>query len=237
MALNFLLDFVLHLDAHLQSIVNTYDTWTYALLFLIIFCETGLIFTPFLPGDSLLFAAGTLAALGSLKLSLLFMIVFIAAVLGDFVNYSFGSYIGKKIFRKEESFFFKKEYLFKTEKFYEKYGPKAIIAARFMPIIRTFAPFIAGIGKMNPGKFVAYNIIGGFLWSSLMIFGGFYFGNIPVVKENFSLVILGIIIVSFLPIIKEIILRLFSGKKHTNDKSEYCQETTDKDLPEALEKL
>ena len=200
-----LIDIILHLDVHLQYVIETYDVWTYALLFVVVFCETGLIVTPFLPGDSLLFAAGAFAALGSLNLSLLFLIIFVAAVLGDFVNYSIGSYIGPKIFKKEKSLFFNKDYLLKTETFYEKHGPKTIIAARFMPIIRTFAPFVAGIGKMNWMKFVFYNIIGALLWCFLFLMAGYWFGNIQFVKDNFTLVIMGIIVVSFIPVVKELV--------------------------------
>lgn len=200
------IDIILHLDVHLQLVIETYDVWTYAILFLVIFCETGLIVTPFLPGDSLLFAAGAFAALGSLNLSLLFLIIFVAAVLGDFVNYSVGNYVGPKIFKKEKSLLFNKDYLMKTEEFYEKHGPKTIIAARFMPIIRTFAPFVAGIAKMNWLKFVAYNIVGAVLWCVVFLLGGYFFGNIQIVKENFTLVIMIIIILSFVPVVKELVM-------------------------------
>ncbi len=212
------LDIILHLDIHLQWIIETYDIWTYAILFLVIFCETGLIITPFLPGDSLLFAAGAFAALGSLNLSWLFFIIFLAAVLGDFLNYSIGNYIGPKIFKKEKSLLFNKDYLLKTRAFYEKHGPKTIIAARFMPIIRTFAPFVAGIGKMNWLKFVAYNIVGAVLWCIVFLSGGYYFGNIPIVKENFTLVIMGIIVVSFVPLVKELMTSWWKtrGEKFDN---------------------
>lgn len=208
------LDIILHLDIHLQWVIETYDIWTYAILFIVIFCETGLIITPFLPGDSLLFAAGAFAALGSLNLSLLFIIIFIAAVFGDFVNYSAGNYIGPKIFKKERSLLFNKNYLLRTEEFYEKHGPKTIIAARFMPIIRTFAPFVAGVGKMNWFRFVLYNIAGAALWCIVFLFSGYYFGNIQIVKENFTIVIMLIIVISFIPVIKEIVISLL--KKHEN---------------------
>jgi len=207
------LDVIVHLDVHLQWVIETYDIWTYAILFIVIFCETGLIITPLLPGDSLLFAAGTFAALGSLNLAILFFVIFIAAVLGDFVNYYVGSYIGPKIFKKERSLLFNKDYLLKTEQFYEKHGPKTIIAARFLPIIRTFAPFVAGIGKMKWLQFILYNIIGAGLWCAVFLFAGYYFGNIPVVKENFTLVIMGIIVISFLPVIKEIVTRYWKKKE------------------------
>ena len=210
------IDIILHLDVHLQAVIETYDVWTYALLFVVVFCETGLIFMPFLPGDSLLFAAGAFAALGSLNLSLLFLIIFVAAVLGDFVNYSIGSYIGPKIFKKEKSLFFNKDYLLKTETFYEKHGPKTIIAARFMPIIRTFAPFVAGIGKMNWMKFVFYNIIGALLWCFLFLMAGYWFGNIQLVKDNFTIVIMGIIVISFIPVVKEFVSSWLEKRKERN---------------------
>ncbi len=199
------IDILLHLDLHLKAIIEIYHFWTYAILFLVIFCETGLIFAPFLPGDSLLFTAGAFAALGSLQIALVFATIFMAAVLGDLVNYSAGKYLGPKMFNKEKSFLFKKEYLVHTEKFYQKHGSKTIIAARFMPIVRTFAPFIAGIGRMSGFKFLFYNIIGALLWCSFFILGGYFFGNIPIVKEHFSLAILAIIIISFLPAVKEIV--------------------------------
>ena len=199
------LDIILHLDVYLKTIIETYDLWTYAILFLVIFCETGLIFTPFLPGDSLLFAAGAFAAIGSLNLALVFLIIFVAAVIGDLVNYNVGKHLGPKIFRKEKSLLFNKDYLVHTEKFYEKYGPKTILAARFIPIIRTFAPFVAGLGKMNQLTFVFYNIICALAWCGLFIGGGYFFGNIPLVKEYFNWVIIGIIIISFLPAVKEIL--------------------------------
>lgn len=199
------LDIILHLDVHLQWIIETYDVWTYAILFLVIFCETGLIITPFLPGDSLLFAAGAFAALGSLNLAVLFLVIFVAAVLGDFVNYQVGKYFGPKIFTKEKSLLFNKEYLDRTENFYEKHGGKTIIFARFMPIIRTFAPFVAGVGKMHYTKFVLYNVIGAVLWCVLFLGAGYFFGTLEIVKENFTLVIMIIIILSFIPAIKEFV--------------------------------
>lgn len=197
------IDIILHLDVHLQWVIQTYDVWTYAILFVVIFCETGLVVTPFLPGDSLLFAAGTFAAIGSLNLALLMFIIFTAAVIGDFLNYQIGHYVGPKVFTKEDSWLFNKNYLLKTEKFYEKHGAKTIIFARFIPIIRTFAPFVAGIGKMHYIKFVSYNIIGAAAWCVLFILGGYFFGNLEIVKENFALVIMAIIVISFIPAIKE----------------------------------
>lgn len=193
------IDLILHLDKHLNDIIQQYGMWTYSILFLIIFCETGLVVTPILPGDSLLFAAGTFAATGSLQVEWLLLLLSIAAVGGDTLNYWIGAYVGPKIFHKENVRFLNKEYLKRTHEFYEKYGGKTIIIARFMPIIRTFAPFVAGIGKMTYGKFISYNVIGGIVWIFSFTLGGYYFGNIPVVKKNFTLVILAIIFISVLP--------------------------------------
>ena len=208
-----IVDAILHVDTYLQFIVNEYSALTYLLLFLIIFIETGIVIAPFLPGDSLLFAAGALAALGYFKIGILYIIVFVAAVIGDAVNYHIGKYIGPRIFRKKSSFFFNKEYLIKAQTFYERYGKKTIILARFIPIIRTFAPFVAGIGRMPYRIFLVYNVIGAFLWCRLFIFGGFLLGNITWVKEHFELLVIGIILVSMIPLIKEIISFLSKRKK------------------------
>jgi len=189
----------LHLDTHLQTVIQTYGTWTYVILFIIIFCETGLVVTPILPGDSLLFAAGAFAATGALDLKWVLILLTVAAVLGDAVNYMIGHVMGPKVFSQPDSRVFKKEYLDRTHQFYEKYGGKTIIIARFVPIVRTFAPFVAGVGNMTYAKFAGYNVIGGLLWVSVCVLAGYAFGNIPVVKENFTLVILGIIFVSILP--------------------------------------
>ncbi len=197
------IDFVLHLDKYLSGLIQTFGIWTYLVLFLVIFCETGLVVTPFLPGDSLIFAAGAFAASGSLKVGWLFLILAAAAVLGDTVNYWIGKKIGPKVFSKEKSRIFKKEYLERTHRFYEKYGVETIIIARFVPIVRTFAPFVAGIGRMSYGRFISYNIIGGIGWVALFTFGGYFFGNIPFVKKNFSLVIIAIILISMIPILWE----------------------------------
>ena len=209
-------DFILHLDRYLSVIIQSYGTLTYFFLFLIIFLETGLVVTPFLPGDSLLFAAGTFAAIGSLNVLALFLILSIAAILGDTINYSIGKFLGSKAFQKYPRVF-KKEYLDKTHKFYEKYGSKTIVLARFVPIVRTFAPFIAGIGRMRYLKFLAYNVVGGILWVALFIFGGYYFGNIPIVKNNFSIVILIIIIASFMPMLIDI-YRYYRNKNQIKNK-------------------
>jgi len=198
-----IVDFVLHLDTHLNALIQTYGFWTHVILFVVVFCETGLVVTPFLPGDSLLFAAGTFAAVGSLKIGWLFLMLAAAAILGDTVNYWIGKIIGPKVFQKENSRIFKKQYLDRTHRFYEKYGAETIILARFVPIVRTFAPFVAGIGKMTYAKFLSYNVIGGVLWVGLFTFGGYFFGNIPFVKKNFSLVIFAIILISLLPIAYE----------------------------------
>lgn len=192
-------DFFLHLDTHLQTVIHEYGTWTYLILFLIIFCETGLVVTPILPGDSLLFAAGALAATGALDVGWLFVLLTIAAIAGDAVNYSIGHYMGPKVFYQEQGRFLKKEYLDRTHQFYEKYGGKTIIIARFVPIVRTFAPFVAGVGSMTYWRFASYNVIGGITWIAICLFAGYAFGNLPVVKDNFTLVILAIIVISVLP--------------------------------------
>jgi membrane-associated protein len=210
--LSYFIDLFIHLDQHLQEIIRDYGLWTYLILFLIIFCETGLVVTPILPGDSLLFAAGTLAALGALDPRLLFLLLTVAAVLGDTVNYWVGHYVGPKVFHQQRVRFLKKEYLLRTHAFYERHGGQTIIIARFIPIIRTFAPFVAGIGRMSYGRFIVYNIAGGVLWIGLFVIGGFYFGNIPLVRRHFSLVIVAIIVLSIMPGVIEF-LRQWSQKK------------------------
>lgn len=198
------IEIILHLDQHLSTLLQEYGLWIYLLVFLIIFCETGLVFTPFLPGDSLMFAIGALASQSTLNVLILYLLLVLAAVLGDTVNYWLGAYFGPKVFH-EKVRFLKKEYLLKTEKFYEAHGSKTIILARFIPVIRTFAPFVAGIGKMRYSKFLFYNFLGGILWVTLFLMGGYYFGNIPYIKENFSIAIIIIIILSFIPLLVEII--------------------------------
>lgn len=201
-----IVDIFLHLDKHLASIVADYGTLTYLILFAIIFMETGLVVTPFLPGDSLLFATGAIVALPNSGLNLLLMglLLFIAAVIGDTVNYGVGRYFGQRAFSLN-SRFIKQEYLIQTQKFYEKHGGKAIIFARFVPIVRTFAPFVAGVGTMNYRSFIIYNIVGGFLWVALFLVAGYYFGNIEFVRKRFTLVIFAIIFLSILPAIIEVI--------------------------------
>jgi len=198
-----ILDFALHLDKYLTVIIQQYGLWTYAILFLVIFVETGFVVMPFLPGDSLLFAAGTFAALGSFKVGWLILALSAAAIIGDTVNYWIGHYVGPKVFSREKARFFKKEHLDRTHAFYEKHGGKTIIIARFVPIIRSFAPFVAGIGRMSYGRFLAFNVIGGVGWVVLLVGAGYFFGNIPFVKKNFSLAILAIILISTVPIVTE----------------------------------
>src|SRR5215468_3748770 len=194
-----IIDVFLHLDMYLDSVIQLYGVWVYGILFVVVFLETGVVVTPFLPGDSLLFAAGALCARGDLVVGWLFLLLFLAAVLGDTVNYSIGHLVGPRAFH-GQSRFFKREHLTRTHQFYERHGGKTIVLARFIPIIRTFAPFVAGIGRMSYGRFVAYNILGGLLWTALFVFGGYYFGNQPVVKRNFTYVILAIIVISLLPL-------------------------------------
>jgi len=201
--IHWFVDLFLHLDQHLAEIIQRYGATTYLLLFLIVFLETGLVVTPFLPGDSLLFAAGTFAAIGALTLWKLFLLLSVAAILGDTVNYAIGARIGPKVFSYSKSRFFNPEHLKKTHAFYEKYGAKTIVIARFVPIVRTFAPFVAGIGQMSYWTFLSYNVIGGILWVSVCLFSGYFFGNLPVVKKNFSVVVIVIVLISLLPAVIE----------------------------------
>lgn len=199
----YIFDAILHIDKHLNQVIVEYGVWIYLLLFVIIFIETGLVAMPFLPGDSLLFAVGTFAAIGALNIYWTILLLIVAAILGDSVNYAIGKFLGPKVFSKEEARFFKKEYLERTRRFYEKYGNKTIVLARFVPIVRTFAPFVAGIGRMRYGLFLFYNVFGGALWVVTFILGGYFFGNIPLIKHNFSIVILVIIVLSVVPVIVE----------------------------------
>lgn len=198
-----LLDIILHLDKHLDDLITQLGPWAYVVFFLVIFCETGLVITPFLPGDSFLFALGAIAARGSLDLWVLLTSLFVAAVVGDTVNYAIGRYLGPKVFHGRTSRFFNRKHLDKTHAFYERYGGKTIIIARFVPIIRTFAPFVTGIGQMGYRRFMSFNIVGGALWIVSMLMAGFFFGNIPIVKQNFTLVVFAIIGISLLPAVVE----------------------------------
>ena len=197
------LDLVLHLDQHLRELAQTYGTWVYAFLFLIIFLETGLVVTPFLPGDSLLFVAGTVAAAGELNVHALVLLLIVAAIAGDSLNYSVGRYLGPRVFRFDDSRFFKRAHMDRTHAFFERHGGKAIIIARFVPIIRTYAPFVAGIGAMSYLRFLMFNVTGAVLWVVLLTYAGFFFGNLPLVKNNLTAVILGIIVLSVMPAIVE----------------------------------
>lgn len=205
-----IIDLFLHLDEHLKTVVETYGVWVYLILFLVIFCETGLVVTPFLPGDSLLFAAGALAATAAMRVDLLIVLLIIAAIAGDTVNYWIGNYMGPRAFNGNIRFL-RKDYLDRTHAFYEKHGGKAIVLARFVPIIRTFAPFVAGVGTMNYSRFIFYNVTGGIIWVVLFVMAGYFFGNIPAVEENFTLVILGIIFVSLLPMVFEVVKTRFAA--------------------------
>jgi membrane-associated protein len=198
-------DVILHLDQHLLVMVQNYGPWIYGILFLILFCETGLVVTPFLPGDSLLFVAGAIAGAGSLNVHLLVALLFVAAALGDSLNYAIGHYIGPKVFRFEDSWFFKKAYVERTHRFFERHGGKTIVLARFVPIIRTYAPFVAGIGAMDYRRFLLFNVTGAVLWVASLTYAGYFFGNLPAVKNNLSLVILGIIVLSISPGIVELL--------------------------------
>jgi membrane-associated protein len=196
----FLIDLFLHLDEHLANVTSQYGTWTYAILFAVIFMETGFVVTPFLPGDSLLFAAGTIAALGSLNIYFLVGLLIVAAIGGDTVNYWIGHALGERAYQIK---WIKKEYLDRTHAFFEKHGGKTIVLARFVPIVRTFAPFVAGIGRMSYGYFLTYNVVGGVVWVLLFTLAGFFFGNIPFVKTNFEYVIIAIILISVAPMVFE----------------------------------
>jgi membrane-associated protein len=209
-----IIDLILHLDKYLGQIIQNYGVWTYALLFVVIIMETGFVVTPFLPGDSLIFAAGTFAGMGYLNIWILWIVLCAAAILGDTVNYWIGHYIGPRAFSGNVRFL-KKEYLDRTHAFYEKHGGKTIIIARFIPIIRTFAPFVAGVGAMTYPKFISYNVIGGIAWVSLFLLGGYFFGGLPFVQNNFSFVIVAIIFISLLPAVIEVINSRLQARKQT----------------------
>ena len=213
--MEFLIDFILHIDQHMVEMVRDYHAWTYAILFVIIFCETGLVVTPFLPGDSLLFVAGAIAAQPNMPITvhLLALIVFAAAVLGDSSNYAIGHLFGRRLFSNPNSKIFKQSYLDKTHEFYKKYGGKTIILARFVPIVRTFAPFVAGMGKMHYYYFMVYNVVGGALWVAIFCYAGFFFGDLPFVQQNLKLLIVAIIVISVLPAVVEVIREKMKLKK------------------------
>lgn len=200
-----LVDFIIHIDKHLTELAATYGHLAYIILFVIVFCETGLVVTPFLPGDSLLFAAGALASQGAFNVHLLALLLLVAAIVGDAVNYSIGRRMGPAVFERKNSKIFKPEYLTRTQRYFEKYGAKTIVIARFVPIVRTFAPFLAGVGTMSYARFAFYNITGAIAWVGLFVYAGYMFGGTPVVQKNFKLVILAIIIISILPAVFEII--------------------------------
>ncbi len=204
-AMSALLDFFLHAENHLKVFIENYGVWIYALLFLIVFCETGLVVTPFLPGDSLLFAVGALSAQGLMSVQIVAPLLFCAAILGNTTNYAIGSWIGPRVFHFESGWFFRKDYLMKAHAFYEKYGGRAISLAQFMPIVRTFAPFVAGVGSMTYRKFIAFNVLGALFWVGLFVGAGYFFGALPFVQKNMKIVILGIIVVSVLPIVWELV--------------------------------
>jgi len=199
-----IIEFIFHIDRHLDVVIKSFGNWTYLLLFLIIFCETGLVVTPFLPGDSLLFVLGAFSASGSFNLTWIIVVLIMAAIIGDTVNYTLGKLFGERLLAKGDHRFFKKEHVERTHKFYERHGGKTIILARFVPIVRTFAPFVAGIGKMSYFKFLVYNVVGGILWVVVFVLAGFFFGNVPVVKEHFMIVIFAMMFISLLPVITEL---------------------------------
>lgn len=215
--IQYLIDLVLHLDRHLIELCNAYGPWVYALLFTVIFCETGLVVTPFLPGDSLLFAVGSLSAIGALNPWASIILLAAAAILGDTVNYSIGAYIGPKVFHEGQGRFLNKEYLLRTHRFYEKHGGKTIVIARFLPIIRTFAPFVAGVGSMTYRRFLLFNVFGGVLWVLLFVPAGYFFGSVPFIKQNFSLVILALVLIPGIPSVVEFIRIQLQRKKRQAD--------------------
>ncbi len=212
---------LLHLGDYLAKVIEIFGYWTYAILFLVIFAETGFVVTPFLPGDSLIFIVGAFAALGHLNIIAVYIVLLVAAILGDTVNYWLGNKLGAKVFSKENSRIFNKKYLRKTEEFYEKYGGKTIIIARFVPIIRTFAPFVAGIGSMKYSVFILYNIVGGFLWVTSLVLAGYFFGNLPIIKDNFEYAIYIIILLSLTPMIFEFVKHKMQKRKKKEEAVSY----------------
>jgi len=206
-------DVLVHLDRHLLDVVRDYGVWVYLLLFLIVFCETGLVVTPFLPGDSLLFVAGTLAGADTMNVHLLAAILVVAAVAGDSVNYATGRWLGPRVFVSEDSWFFKRAYLERTQRFFERFGGRTIVIARFVPIVRTYAPFVSGVGQMDYRRFLAFNVSGALLWVGLITYAGYFFGNLPVVKNNLTVVILAIILLSISPGIVELVRHKLAGRK------------------------
>lgn len=225
-----IIDFFLHLGDYLAQLIELFGVWTYIILFLVIFAETGFVITPFLPGDSLLFIVGAFTALGHFNIVLVYIVLLMAAILGDTVNYWLGHKFGAKVFNKENSRIFNKKYLKMTEEFYEKYGGKTIVIARFVPVVRTFAPFVAGIGNMKYRTFISYNIIGGFVWVTSLLFAGYFFGNLPIVKNNFEYAIYIIIFLSLLPMFFELIKHRIQNKKEKEKTTSY------KEIKEAVGK-
>lgn len=224
-----ILNFFLHLDSHLANIINLFGAWTYVILFGIIFAETGLVIAPFLPGDSLLFIVGTLAGSEYLNIWVVYVVLLGAAILGDTVNYWLGHHFGARVFSKENSKLFNKAYLEKTREFYEKHGGKTIILARFVPIIRTFAPFVAGIGKMHYGTFLTYNVIGGFIWVTSLVFAGYFFGGLEIIKNNFEYAVFGIVGISLLPVLFEYVKHRHEKKKEEKTNYQEVQKTFKKE--------
>lgn len=212
-----LLDIVLHLDTHLIELMREYGVWVYALLFLIIFAETGLVVTPFLPGDSLLFVVGALCGMGTMDIKIIMPLLMLAAFVGDNTNYWIGRLVGNKLIQRSNSRIFKREYLDKTNKFYEKHGGKTILFARFLPIVRTFAPFVAGIGRMRYELFVTYSALGGLIWIGGLIVAGYYFGNLPIVKDNLTFIIIGIIFISLVPALRQFIVHRREQRKNSSN--------------------
>lgn len=226
------IELVLHFDEHLANLISAIGPFSYIILFLIIFAETGLVITPFLPGDSLLFVVGTLSGSGFLNIWISYITLLVAAILGDTVNYWVGHKIGPKVFNRENSKIFKKEYLEKTREFYEKHGGKTIILARFLPIIRTFAPFVAGVGKMNYPTFLFYNIVGAFVWVTSLTFAGYFFGGLEIIKNNFEYAVVGIVLISLLPMVFEYV----KYKKGPKLSKEQLKHATYKEVKDTVKK-